>query len=160
MIISHIVAMAKNHVIGKDNTIPWNIPGELLRFKELTMNKTVIMGRKTYESLDKKLKGRRIIVISNTLEEKKSEFILAKSIEEALDKAGNEYEVFIAGGGELYKTTLNMTDKLYITVLDQEIQGTVFYPEIDYSLYDLTYEKRIEESNIPYTYYTYEKKGD
>lgn len=160
MIISHIVAMAKNHIIGRDNTIPWNIPGELLRFKELTMNKTVIMGRKTYESLEKKLKGRRIIVISNTLEANDHEFILAKSIEEALDKAGNEHEVFIAGGGELYKTTLDMADKLYITVLDQEIEGTVFYPKIDKSLYDLTYEEHIRDASIPYTYYTYEKKGD
>ncbi|TCK92688.1 dihydrofolate reductase [Natranaerovirga hydrolytica] len=157
MIISHIVAIAKNNVIGKDNDIPWRIPGEQLRFKELTMNNTVIMGRKTYESLGRKLKGRDIIVISKTLEENNNQYRVAHTINKALEMSKGKDEVFIAGGGQLYKDTLHLADKLYITVLDDEIEGTIFYPKIDESQYNVTFEKYVTEAVIPYTYYTYER---
>lgn len=157
MIVSHIVAIAKNNVIGKDNDIPWRIPGEQLRFKELTMNKTVIMGRKTYESLGKKLKGRKIIVISRTLKENCDEFRVVTSINKALEMIEGEDEVFIAGGGELYKDTIQLAEKLYITVLDDEIEGTIFYPDIDESKYNIIFHKYVSEAVIPYTYYTYVK---
>ncbi|TCT15602.1 dihydrofolate reductase [Natranaerovirga pectinivora] len=157
MIISHIVAIAKNYVIGKDNDIPWRVPGEQLRFKELTMGKTVIMGRKTYESLGNKLKGRNIIVVSNTMDDNSDLYKVVKSIHEALEMVDGE-EVFIAGGGQLYKDTIDIADRIYITILDEEIDGTIFYPKLDSNKYHTTYKKHVPEGIIPYTYYTYERK--
>lgn len=166
MVISQIVAIAKNHVIGKENDIPWRIPGEQKRFKELTMNKTVIMGRKTYESLGSGLKGRDILIVSRTMKnqdaysnsEGRNDFIVFRTVSEALDHCKGQDEVFIAGGGQIYKDTIDLSHKLYITELDEEIEGTVYYPMFNRNHYEVTYEKHVPDASIPYTYMTYEKK--
>lgn len=158
MIISHVVAVAKNNVIGNDNDIPWKIPGEQQRFKALTMDKYVVMGRKTYESLGKELKGRKVIIVSRRENQLNKKHVTVPSIEEALEVCCNEEEVFIAGGGEIYKSTIEMAHKLYVTEIDAEIKGNVYYPEIDDTKYEKTYSEQIENANIPYTYMTYERK--
>lgn len=157
MIISHIVAIAKNHVIGKENDIPWRIPGEQLRFKELTMNKTIVMGRKTYESIGKKLVDRNIVIISRTKENDSNDYIVARSVAEALENLDDK-EVFIVGGGKIYQETLMIADKLYLTELDEEVEGDIFYPQFDKNLYRITHKEYKSDATIPYTYLTYEKK--
>lgn len=156
MIISHIVAMAKNNVIGNGLEIPWRIKGEQLRFKELTQGKTIIMGRKTYESIGYPLPNRRTIVI--TSQDKIEGVETASSIDKALAiaESDNASEVFIAGGGQLYHSTMQAADRIYLTRLDKDIEGDIFYPEVDMSLYEITYEQHVA-GDIPYTYYTLER---
>jgi dihydrofolate reductase len=159
MKISHIVAMSKNNVIGFNNDIPWRIPGEQKRFRELTLGNTVIMGRKTYLSLDKKLDNRRIIILSKRLANNSNEYIVANTIEDAFKLCENEEEVYIAGGGEIYNLTLPLADSLYITVIDKDFEGSVYYPNFNKNNYIKTFEQHVNAS-IPYTYFTYQKKSE
>ena len=130
-----IAAMAKNHVIGYQNTIPWQIKGEQKLFKEHTFGHTVIMGRKTYESIGKPLVGRKNIVISaqkNLLLENKDsiEVIHAQNIEEALEACKNDDKVFIIGGANIYKQTIDIADYIYLTIINRDAPGDSFFPEI------------------------------
>lgn len=156
MHISHIVAISKNNVIGVGNKMPWYIPGELSRFKKLTQNKTVIMGRITYESIEKRLENRKVIVISKTLKKVSYDYQLVRSIEEAMNICKDE--VIVAGGGQIYEATKDIVDTIYLTMVDLEIDGDVHYPNIDLSHYVETYRKEVIDSTIKYTYYTYERR--
>lgn len=157
--ISIIVAVTKNNVIGNKGIMPWNIKGEQRRFKDLTTGHTIIVGRKTYEAEGKPLPNRKTIVVSTTKNIECENCITAKSFKEALELAKSEKEIFIAGGGEIYRQALPMTDRIYITIIDKVIDGDVYFPEINKEEFVKTYEETIE-SEIPYTYYTYERKRD
>ncbi len=146
MKISIIVAVAgKKRVIGSSNKIPWYIPGELKRFKEITMGHPIIMGRKTHESIGKPLPGRTNIVITTHPDYQALGCIVVHSLEEALrfaqGKPFDSEEVFIIGGGQIYAEALPLADKLYLTYIDKEIEGDVFFP--DYS----DFKKVISQSN-------------
>lgn len=135
--ISIIVAVAgKKRVIGKAGGMPWYISEELKRFKEITMGHPIIMGRKTHESIGKALPGRTNIVITKdtayTAEGIKVTHLLEEALEVASTAEGAE-EVFIIGGGEIYNQALPLTDKLYITEIEKELDGDVFFP--DYSAF-------------------------
>ncbi len=155
--ISLIVAVAKNNVIGNNGIIPWKIKGEQKRFKELTIGKTIIMGRKSFEEIGKPLPNRKTILISKTQHIESENCITVKSIIEALDLVRNEEEVFVAGGGQVYKEVFPYADRLYITVIDKIIEGNVYFPKICEDEFIKTYEERIS-GEIPYTYYTYERR--
>ena len=158
MMISIIAAISENHVIGMDEKIPWKIPGEQKRFKDLTLGKTVIMGRKTYESIGRPLPGRNTIVISRSRKFEGEHCITAGSLTEALEKVSSEDEVFIAGGGEIYREALPYAAKLYLTVVHEDFAGNIFFPRFNAADYIVTFKDRIE-GEIPYTYYTYERKA-
>jgi len=133
--ISIIVAIAgKKRVIGKKGGLPWYIPQELKRFKEITMGHPIIMGRKTHESIGKVLPGRTNIVVTRGKGKGEREVIIVNSLEDAVRRArkspGSE-EIFIIGGGQIYQEAINLADKLYLTYIDKEIKGDVFFP--DYS---------------------------
>ncbi|OGE64436.1 hypothetical protein A3I48_00505 [Candidatus Daviesbacteria bacterium RIFCSPLOWO2_02_FULL_36_7] len=135
MKVSIIVAVAgKKRVIGKKGGLPWYIPEELKRFKEITTGHPVIMGRKTHESIGKALPGRTNIIITTSPNYTALDCKVAHSLNEALRLAtlaqGNN-EIFVIGGGEIYKQALPKTDKLYLTKIDTEIEGDTFFP--DYS---------------------------
>lgn len=155
--ISLIVAVAKNNVIGNNGIIPWKIKGEQKRFKELTIGKTIIMGRKSFEEIGRPLPNRKTILISNTQHIESENCITVKSLFEALDLAQDEDEVFVAGGGQVYKEAFLYADRIYITVIDKIIEGNVYFPEISDNDFVKKYEERID-GEIPYTYYTYERK--
>jgi dihydrofolate reductase (trimethoprim resistance protein) len=154
--ISLIVAVSKNNIIGNNGVIPWKIKGEQRRFKELTTGKTIIMGRKSFQEIGRPLPNRKTIVISNTFNVVADNCITVKSLIEAFDLVKGEEEAFIVGGGQVYKDALSYTDKIYITVIDKIIEGNVYFPEIHKADFVKTYEKKIE-GEIPYTYYTYER---
>lgn len=156
MIISLIVAVSKNNVIGNKGVIPWKIPGEQLRFKKLTSGKTIIMGRKSYEEIGKPLPNRKTILVSRTKNIVAENCNTVKSLEEAFEIVKNEEEVFIAGGGQIYKDTFQYADKIYLTVIDKLIEGDVYFPDINEEEFKKTYEEKIE-GPIPYTYYTFER---
>lgn len=133
--VSIIVAVAgSKRVIGKAGGMPWHIPEELKRFKEITLGHPIIMGRRTYESIGKVLPGRTNIVITRDQSYLEEGIIVVHSLEEALrfaqNQSGND-EVFVIGGGEIYRQALPLADKLYLTVIDREIEGDTFFP--DYS---------------------------
>lgn len=125
--------MSKNRVIGKDNKIPWHLPADLKYFKKTTLNHHIILGRKCYESIGKPLPSRVNIVVTRDTEYKAAGCVIVHSIEAALDYARrhDETEVFIAGGGEIYKQTMYLWDKLYLTEVDIEAEGDVFFCEIN-----------------------------
>ena len=129
MLISIIVAVAKNGVIGKDNQLLWRLPDDLKRFKQLTLGHPMIMGRKTFESIGKPLPGRTSIVITNQKDFSVEGILVAHSLDEALNIARGleEKEAFIIGGGEIYKQALPLTDHLYVTEVDLVIDGDTFF---------------------------------
>lgn len=158
--INIIVAYDRNRLIGKDGGMPWYIPGELKRFRQLTENNVVIMGRKTFESLGKPLPGRINIVLSRSKVFTGENVYTAKNLSQALDMALDKWtdkEIFIGGGADLYRQTLHLADVLYITEIDAEFEGDTFFPEFDESKFDKTVEGRYE-STVPYTYVTYRKQ--
>lgn len=135
MIISIIVAIGQNNEIGKDNDLLWHLPAELKHFKEITTGHTIIMGRKTFESLPKgALPNRRNMVVSRNPDLKIEGAEVYSSIDHALLKTIDEREVFIIGGAQLYRQTFPEADKLYITKVHASFpDATVFFPTINYN---------------------------
>ncbi len=147
MIVSAIVAVANNRVIGKDNDIPWYLPADLKYFKKTTLNHHILMGRKCYASIGKPLPKRTNVIISRDPYFISSNCLVARSIEEALELAYNngEKECFIIGGGTIYEQTEKLWDRLYLTQVDLDVEGDIFFPEIDMKLWKIV----SEESHSP-----------
>lgn len=130
MPVTIVAAVARNRVIGRDNDLPWRIPEDLRRFKELTMGGVLVMGRKTYESIGRPLPGRRTVVVSRNPDLEIEGVEMAPSLEMALEIAGGD-DVFVVGGGEIYRQAMGVADVLEITEVDAEPEGDTFFPEID-----------------------------
>lgn len=132
MSLSHIVAISKKtRAIGKDGKIPWHLPEDLKRFKARTQQHTIVMGRKTYESIGKPLPKRRNIVVSRTMKKPEGvELELVASLEDALKLCHPDEESFIIGGAEIYAQTMGVIDRIYLTTVDRVVEGDTFYPEI------------------------------
>jgi dihydrofolate reductase len=131
--LSLIVAAAKNGVIGADNGIPWHLPAELRLFKETTMGHAIIMGRRTWESINRLLPGRTTIVVTRQANYRVPGAIVSHSLEEALQACPREEEAFVIGGAELFRLALSLADRLYYTEVDAEPAGDTFMPDIDWS---------------------------
>ena len=130
--ISFVVAVSRNGVIGREGGLPWHISSDLKRFKEITMGKPVIMGRKTWESLPRKpLPGRRNIVITRQEGFSAEGAEVAATPEEALRLAGNVPEVAVIGGGEVYRLFWPLVDRLYLTEVDLDVEGDTHFPVPD-----------------------------
>jgi dihydrofolate reductase len=164
MIVSLIVAMGKNRVIGRNNSMMWHLPQEYKYFKETTTGHCIITGRKNFEAVGRALPNRtNIIVTRNTDLIIKDDVVIVNSIEDALDyaRARGESEVFICGGGEIYKQSLDLVDRMYITYVDYNENGDVYFPEFDESQFD---KKELKSMNITdnnkyaWTAYLYERK--
>jgi dihydrofolate reductase len=131
MRISLIVAMAENRVIGREGTIPWKIPGEQKMFRRITLGHTLIMGRKTYEDIGRPLPGRLNIVISRRPDYRPRGCLKADSLKNALALCpAEETEAFIIGGGELFRESIHLADRIYLTVVPITVAGDTFFPEI------------------------------
>jgi dihydrofolate reductase len=131
MRIALIAALARNGVIGRDNQLPWRLSADLQRFRQLTMGKPVVMGRKTWNSLGRPLPGRRNIVVTRDTAFRAEGCEVTHSIEAALDAAAGSDEVMIIGGAELYAQTLPRADRLYLTEVGADVVGDVHFPLID-----------------------------
>ncbi len=156
-----IWAMAKNRAIGKDNKLLWHLPSDLKHFKEITLGKPVIMGLRTFQSLGKPLPGRRNIVLHFEKTELPDKCELALSIPEAIAKVKNEKESFIIGGASIYKQFLPLSQRLYMTYIDQDFIGDVYFPEFDLNDWKLTSNvKGVKDEKNPYDYWfrVYERK--
>jgi dihydrofolate reductase len=188
VILSSIVAIAKNHVIGNGGGMIWHLPEDLKHFKRTTLGKPIIMGRKSYESLGKPLPGRPNLVISRKYDALEigapssvfkdmeapdigtppSQIInpgpfLFHTIEDSLAAAramANELnvdEIFITGGGEIYKQTLPITQRLYLTVIDRDYEGDTVFPEINWDEWNIIHEDR-RAGDPAYTFFTLERR--
>ena len=154
--IALIVAFSKNRVIGNKGMIPWKIKGEQKRFKELTTGNVVIMGRRSYEEIGKPLPNRTTIVVSNTKKFESMNCTTATSLNEALKMAEGK-NVYISGGAGLYKESIDLVDKMYITLIDKEIEGDTFFPLFDEDDFDIQVNEQFE-GEISYSYMTYTRK--
>lgn len=161
MIISMIVAASENNAIGKDNKLIWHLPADLKLFKTLTMGHHMIMGRKTYESIGKALPGRVSIVISRQEFYKAEDCFVVHSLEEALNKASGDSEVFIIGGDAIFKSALPIVDKVYLTRVHATFEADTFFPELSaesWELLESTPFKADEKNKYDYSFQVFSRK--
>ena len=161
--LSIIVAIAKNNAIGKDNKLLWHLPDDLKRFKKITTGHNIIMGRKTFESLGRVLPNRHHIILSRNsqlnIDDENVEVI--KNISELEKYINSEEENFVIGGATIYKLLMPYSKKMYITEIDKEFEGDVFFPEINKEEWKVTNREPGPEDNendFEYEYVTYERK--
>lgn len=138
--ITIIAAVAENNAIGKDNQLLWHLPNDFKRFKEITTGHYIIMGRKTFESFPKPLPNRTHIVISRNKNYSPIGCIVVQNLEKALEICPKNQQIFIIGGGEIYKQSIEFANKLDITKVHQSFEATIFFPEIDLQKWKLTKE--------------------
>ena len=160
MIISAVVAIAENNAIGKNNQLLWHLPNDLKHFRKITSGHTVIMGRKTYDSVGKPLPNRRNIIITRQNIEIPGCEVVA-SVNEALALCADEPEVFIVGGAEIYKLAMPKTNSIYLTIVHQNFDADAFFPEIDMTEWTETERERheVDEKHaIPYSFITLDRR--
>lgn len=148
--INLIVAISKNRIIGDSNKLIWHLPADLKRFKDLTTGNSIVMGRKTYESIGRPLPNRRNIIITRDTDYSVDGCEVVNSVEEALLLTGNN--CFIIGGGEIYKQTLNLSDKIYMTIIDKDFEGDTAFPELTSAWYISNQQNFLADEKNPYDY--------
>lgn len=161
--LSIIVAVAKNNAIGKDNKLLWHLPEDLKRFKKLTMNKNIIMGRKTFESLGRVLPNRKHIVLCNdmNLNIDDENVLVLDDISKLDNYINSKEENFVIGGATIYKLLMPYVSKLYVTHIDEKFDGDVYFPEIDLNIWEKICEEdgvTNEENPYSYKYVSYIRK--
>lgn len=160
--ISIIVAIAENYAIGLNNQLLWHIPDDLKRFKRLTSGHTVVMGKRTYESLPKRpLPNRKNLVITDIPGEQIDGCTMAYSIEDAIQKMDEKGENFVIGGGSVYRQFLPFADRLYVTWVHRSFEADTFFPGIETNAWELVSEDKIPEggeTGFGYSYCIYERK--
>jgi dihydrofolate reductase len=148
----HLVAYSNNHVIGKNNQLPWHFSVDLKHFKNLTMGHTIVMGRKTFDSIGKPLPGRANFVLSRSARGGQSKNLkFFASISEALRNAKTE-KVFIIGGEEVYRQTMDKIDGIYLTEVKGDYEGDVYYPAIPEGFKEISRERLKEEKNLEFVF--------
>ena len=162
MILSMIVAAAENGVIGRDNGLVWHMSSDLKHFKAITSGHTVIMGRRTFESIGRALPKRRNIVISGNSLYKAEGCEMAASLEDALNMVQHEDEVFVIGGGSIYRQAWEFADRLYLTIVHTEVQGDTFIPNVDENVWKEVNRqdfKAGEKDDFDYSFVDYVRKN-
>ena len=139
--VSLIVAMARNRVIGRGNRIPWHLPDDLKRFKALTMNHHIVMGRKTWESINRLLPGRTTVIVTRNSQFAVAGAKIARSVEDALQQCGDDPEIFVIGGEQIFRAALPYAQRLYLSAIDADVAGDTYMPPIDLSAWQLTHEE-------------------
>jgi len=153
MIISLIVAMDRNRVIGFHNRLPWHLPSDLKHFKAVTMGKPIIMGRKTFESIGKPLPGRRNMILTRNKDYNANGVDVFSSLQEALAAVEDLKEVMIIGGGSIYSEALPFASRIYLTTVDYQFAGDTFFPKIDEAQWiESNREDHLVDDNNPYPY--------
>lgn len=165
MIIS-IVAAGNNNVIGKDNQLLWHLPDDFKRFKSITTGHYIIMGRKTFESFPKPLPNRIHVIITrdeNYTPIDTKNCIVVNNIEKAIDICPDNEDIFIIGGGEIYKQSMNLVDRIELTRVNCDIDGDTYFPSIDKNEWNVIkreYHNKDDKHQYDFEYLTYQKKKD
>lgn len=160
MVLSIIVAAAQNQVIGRDNGLAWHLSADLKRFKALTTGNTVVMGRKTFESIGRPLPNRRNVVISGNPSFQAEGCEVVRSLEAALDLVSGDDKVFIIGGGSIYKNLWDQADNLYLTRVHADVEGDTVIPEISeqqWAAVGWEHFQRDEKNDFDYSFIDYER---
>ncbi|WP_298884539.1 dihydrofolate reductase [uncultured Polaribacter sp.] len=162
--ITIIAAIAKNNALGKDNDLIWHLPADLKRFKKRTSGHHILMGRNTFESIGKPLPNRTTIIITRNKNYFKDGCLIAHSLEEAIEMVKNEDDIFIIGGAQIYKETIekDLADQLDITLVHHKFEADAFFPEIDLNIWEESKREDFEadEKNIyDYSFVSYSKKA-
>ena len=155
--ISIIVAMAKNRVIGVNNTLPWHLSADLKRFKALTMGHHIIMGRKTFESIGRILPGRTSVVVTHNPEFSFEGVVVAHSLREALEKCASDDEIFVIGGEGIFQSALPLASRIHATEIADEYEGNTYFPALDYAKWRAVSTEAFSEGQISGQFVTYEK---
>lgn len=154
--------MAENRVIGRDNQVPWHLPADLKHFKQLTTGHTLIMGRRTFDSIGRRpLPRRRTIVLTHDPTYRPEGVDLADSFEAALALAGEEGEVFVVGGADVYRLALPIAGRMYLTIIHAVVEGDIRFPEFAPSEWRLVFEERHPTDarhRYPFTFRFYERR--
>jgi len=159
--ITIIAAVSENNVLGKNNKLIWHIPNDLKRFKKLTLGHSVIMGRKTFESIARPLPQRKNIILTRNKNYKAKDTLIAHNVKEALNFCENDNQPFIIGGGEIYKLFMSISNKIELTRIHKSYDGDAFFPEILEEKWKLVNSKKNnfnETKIINFSYLTYIKK--
>lgn len=161
--ITIIAAIAKNNALGKDNDLIWHLPADLKRFKKVTSGNYILMGRNTFESIGKPLPNRTTIIITRNNSYFKDGCLIANSVEQAIEMASEEKQIFIIGGAQVYKEAIEkeLIDTLDITHVHQEFEADVFFPEIDLTIWEEVSREdfKADEKNIyDYSFVSYRRK--
>lgn len=159
--ISIIVAVAENNVIGKDNSLIWHLPRDLKHFKETTSGHYILMGRKTFESNGKPLPNRTNVIITRDKNYKAEGCIVVYSLEDALKEAKNDPEIFIIGGGVIYEMALPLTDRIYLTKIHHSFEGDTYFPEINMEDWSISEQRNFEpdeKNKYPFSILTLDRK--
>ena len=159
--ITIIAAVSENNVLGKNNKLIWHIPNDLKRFKKLTLGHSVIMGRKTFESIAKPLPQRKNIILTRNQNFKAKGTLIAHSVDEALNLCKNDNQPFIIGGGEIYKLFMDISDKIELTRIHKSYDGDAFFPKIleeNWKLINTEKNNFNKSPIINFSYLTYIKK--
>jgi dihydrofolate reductase len=155
---SLIVAVAKNGVIGVNNTLPWHLPEDLKRFRALTTGHHIIMGRKTYDSLGRLLPGRTTVIVTRNPDYQVEGAVVVHSLEDAIQACSNDDEAFLIGGAELYQEGFKRANKLYLTEIDAEYEGDAHFPAFNQSEWRLiAQEAHLSANGLAFSYKTYER---
>jgi dihydrofolate reductase len=155
MIISQIVAASLNNVIGKDNGLPWHMPTDMAYFKNKTWGHHILTGRRNYEVEGKALPGRVNIVLTRNPDYQISDGMLVNELEEAIDIArrSGEKELYVVGGEEIYELAMQVTDRIYLTRINAEVDGDTFYPDLDVNTWkEVSIDRRKADENNPFDY--------
>lgn len=157
--LSLIAAMARNRVIGRDNTLPWHLPEDLRHFKATTLGKPVIMGRKTWESLGRPLPGRRNIIVSRNADYVPAGGERVDSLESAIAICGDAEEAFVIGGAEIYRQALPLAGRIYLTEIGQEVEGDASFPEIPAAEWQETSrETHVSAEGLGYAFVVFDRR--
>ncbi|MCZ6792762.1 MAG: dihydrofolate reductase [Planctomycetota bacterium] len=160
MIVSCILAVSENGVIGRAGDLPWHLPADLRRFKALTMGHPIVMGRRTYESVGRLLPGRTTVVLSRDPGYEVEGAVMARSLDDALERLSGEEEVFIVGGEAVFREALPRARRLYLTRVHARVEGDVFFPEDELERWELRSDEprpADEEHRHPYSFRVYER---
>ena len=162
--LSHIVAASENNIIGSNNDIPWKLSNDFKYFKNKTWGMPVIMGRNSFDAMKKALPGRINVVITRKTDWQPENVFVEHAIDEAIEKAkeSEAKEIFIIGGGEIFRQTIGIVDRIYLTRVHATLEGDTFYPEINHDQWELAKSDSFpadEKNNYSYTFEVWEKKG-
>jgi dihydrofolate reductase len=159
-LVSLVVAMARNRVIGAKNSIPWHLPNELKLFKSVTMGHHIVMGRKTWESIQRLLPGRTSVIVTRSRDYAVPGAIVTHSVQDAIEACEGDNEIMVIGGAEIFRETLPVADRLYLTLVDAEPDGDIVMPALDMT----EWWERSSQTYAPdekhvygYTFYVYDR---
>ncbi len=160
MTISLIVAASENGIIGRDGDMPWHLSADLKRFKRLTMNHHMIMGRKTYQAIGRLLPGRTTIIVTRQQDLQVDGALIANSLTQAFEIAKNDDQIFVVGGGEIYRQALPYADKIFLTRVHTTLDGDTSFPKIDWQAWQLVHSETHasdDRNDFPVTFEDYQR---